>query len=98
MTRRVRACIVGAGFSGIAAAIELRRAGVTDIVIVERADAVGGAWRDNTYPGCACDVQSRLYELQVAPWPGWTRKFAAQAEIRAYLESVVEIFGLESSI
>ncbi|MGA0067111.1 MAG: flavin-containing monooxygenase [Candidatus Nanopelagicales bacterium] len=98
MTRRVRACIVGAGFSGIAAAIELRRAGVTDIVIVERADAVGGAWRDNTYPGCACDVQSRLYELQVAPWPGWTRKFAGQAEIRAYLESVVEIFGLESSI
>ncbi len=94
----MRACIVGAGFSGIAAAIELRRAGVTDIVIVERADAVGGAWRDNTYPGCACDVQSRLYELQVAPWPGWTRKFAGQAEIRAYLESVVEIFGLESSI
>lgn len=94
----MKACIVGAGFSGLAAAIELRRAGVTDIVIVERADAVGGAWRDNTYPGCACDVQSRLYELQVAPWPGWTRKFAGQAEIRAYLESVVEIFGLESSI
>lgn len=95
VTRRVRACIVGAGFSGIAAAIALRRAGVTDILIVERADAVGGAWRDNTYPGCACDVQSRLYELEVAPWPGWTRKFAGQEEIRSYLESVVEIFGLE---
>lgn len=94
----MKACIVGAGFSGLAAAIELRRAGVTDIVIVERADAVGGAWRDNTYPGCACDVQSRLYELQVAPWPEWTRKFAGQAEIRGYLESVVEIFGLEPSI
>lgn len=88
-------CIVGAGFSGIAAAIELRRAGVTDLVIVDRGTSVGGAWRDNTYPGCACDVQSRLYELEVAPWPGWTRKFAGQEEIRSYLESVVEIFGLE---
>lgn len=92
--RRVRTCIVGAGFSGIAAAIALRRAGLSDILIVERADAVGGAWRDNTYPGCACDVQSRLYELEAAPWPGWTRKFADQEEIRSYLESVVEIFGL----
>ena len=94
VTQRVRACIVGAGFSGIAAAIDLRRAGVTDIVIVEREASVGGAWRDNTYPGCACDVQSRLYELAAAPWPGWTRKFAGQEEIRSYLESVVEIFGL----
>lgn len=85
---------MGAGFSGIAAAIALRRAGVSDLVIVDRGAAVGGAWRDNTYPGCACDVQSRLYELEVAPWPGWTRKFAGQEEIRAYLESVVEIFGL----
>jgi cation diffusion facilitator CzcD-associated flavoprotein CzcO len=95
---RVRVCIVGAGFSGIAAAIDLRRAGVTDLVILERAPAVGGAWRDNTYPGCACDVQSRLYELDVAPWPGWTRRFAGQAEIRAYLENVVEIFGLRSCV
>jgi cation diffusion facilitator CzcD-associated flavoprotein CzcO len=94
----VRVCIVGAGFSGLAAAIDLRRAGVSDVLIVDRGDAVGGAWRDNTYPGCACDVQSRLYELQAAPWPQWTRKFAGQEEIRAYLESVVEIFGLESSI
>ena len=95
VTERVRACIVGAGFSGIAAAIDLRRAGVTDLVIVDRGTCVGGAWRDNTYPGCACDVQSRLYELDTAPWPEWTRKFAGQEEIRAYLESVVEIFGLE---
>jgi cation diffusion facilitator CzcD-associated flavoprotein CzcO len=91
---RVRVCIVGAGFSGIAAAIDLRRAGVSDIVILERADAVGGAWRDNTYPGCACDVQSRLYELHSVPWPEWTRRFAGQPEIRSYLESVVEIFEL----
>jgi len=94
----VRVCIVGAGFSGIAAAIELRRAGVSDLVILDRGSAVGGAWRDNTYPGCACDVQSRLYELRVAPWPQWTRKFAGQSEIRDYLESVVEIFGLRPSL
>ena len=95
MTDGVRACIVGAGFSGIAAAIELRRAGVNDLVILDRADRVGGAWRANTYPGCACDVQSRLYELNVAPWPQWSRKFAGQQEIRGYLENAVQIFGLE---
>lgn len=95
---RVRVCIVGAGFSGIAAAIALRRAGVSDLVILDRGNAVGGAWRDNTYPGCACDVQSRLYELQVAPWSQWSRKFAGQSEIRDYLESVVEIFGLRPSL
>lgn len=87
-------CIVGAGFSGIAAAVSLRRAGVTDLVIIERGSTVGGTWRDNTYPGCACDVQSRLYELAVAPWPEWTRRYAPQPEIQAYLERVVEIFNL----
>ena len=98
VTEHVRACIVGAGFSGIGAAIALRRAGVTSLAILDRGSEVGGAWRANTYPGCACDVQSRLYELAVAPWPGWSRKFAGQAEIREYLESVVEIFGLEPDL
>ncbi|MFM8238927.1 MAG: flavin-containing monooxygenase, partial [Actinomycetota bacterium] len=79
---------------GIGAAISLRRAGVVDLAILDRGPAVGGAWRDNTYPGCACDVQSRLYELAAAPWPEWSRKFAGHEEIRSYLESVVEIFGL----
>lgn len=92
---RVRVCIVGGGFSGLAAAIELRRAGVNDLVILERAASVGGAWRDNTYPGCACDVKSRLYELRVAPWPDWSRVYSGQEEIRTYLERVVEIFGLD---
>lgn len=98
MTDHLRACIVGAGFSGIGAAIALRRAGVTNLAILDRGPAVGGAWRDNTYPGCACDVQSRLYELAVAPWPGWTRKFAGQEEIRSYLETVAEVFGLEPDL
>ena len=88
-------CIVGGGFSGLAAAIELRRAGVNDLVILERAASVGGAWRDNTYPGCACDVKSRLYELRAAPWPDWSRTYSGQEEIRTYLERVVEIFGLD---
>ena len=95
MSEQVRVCIVGAGFSGVAAAVSLRRAGITDLVILDRADAIGGTWRDNTYPGCACDVQSRLYELAVAPWPEWSRKFAGQEEIRSYLERVVEVFALE---
>jgi len=94
-TENVRVCIVGAGFSGLAAAIELRRSGVTDLVILERAGSVGGAWRDNTYPGCACDVKSRLYELKAAPWPDWSRTYSGQEEIRTYLERVVEIFGLD---
>lgn len=88
-------CIVGAGFSGLAAAIELRRAGAGDLVIIERDEQIGGAWRDNTYPGCACDVKSRLYELRVAPWADWSRAYAGQEEIRGYLERVVEIFNLE---
>ncbi len=94
-TENVRVCIVGAGFSGLAAAIELRRSGITDLVILERAGSVGGAWRDNTYPGCACDVKSRLFELRAAPWPDWSRAYSGQDEIRTYLQRVVEIFGLE---
>ena len=98
MTEHVRACIVGAGFSGIGAAISLRRAGVVDLVILDRGSQVGGAWRANTYPGCACDMQSRLYELSAAPWPEWSRKFAGQQEIRDYLETVVDIFGLRQDL
>jgi len=94
MTKHVRACIVGAGPSGLTAAIELRRVGLTDLVILDRADSVGGAWEANTYPGCACDVRSRLYELRAAPWPQWSRRYAGQPEIRAYLREVVQIFNL----
>ena len=61
--------VVGAGFGGIGAGIRLRQAGRTDFVILERADAVGGTWRDNTYPGCACDVPSHLYSFSSAPNP-----------------------------
>lgn len=86
--------VVGAGFAGIAAAVKLRAAGFEDLVVIERAAAVGGTWRDNDYPGAACDVPSLLYSLSFAPNPDWSRSFSAQEEIRRYLESVVDRFGI----
>jgi cation diffusion facilitator CzcD-associated flavoprotein CzcO len=96
--RDVRVAIVGAGFGGLAAAIRLRQQGVTDVVVFERAAALGGTWRDNTYPGCACDVESHLYSLSFAPWPHWTRKFAGQAEIWSYLQHTADAFGVTPQI
>lgn len=78
--------IVGAGFAGIGLGHRLLQAGITDFTIVERAASVGGTWRDNTYPGLACDVPSHLYSYSFAPNPDWSRFFAPQPEIRAYLE------------
>lgn len=86
--RPVGTLIIGSGFSGIAMAIALLRRGDTDLVLLERAAALGGTWRDNRYPGCACDVESVLYSLSYAPNPEWTRTFSPQPEIRAYLERV----------
>jgi cation diffusion facilitator CzcD-associated flavoprotein CzcO len=73
--------IIGAGFSGLGAAIRLSQAGYTDLVILERADDVGGTWRDNTYPGCRCDVQSNLYSYSFEPKPDWSESFPSQAEL-----------------
>jgi cation diffusion facilitator CzcD-associated flavoprotein CzcO len=83
-----RVVIVGSGFSGVAMAIALRKAGITDVVILERAASLGGTWRDNAYPGCACDVESVLYSLSIAPNPDWSRTFSPQPEIRDYLDRV----------
>ncbi|MDN3310874.1 NAD(P)/FAD-dependent oxidoreductase [Microbacterium oryzae] len=94
-TVEVGTVIVGAGFAGIAAALALRAAGDDDFVMLERGASVGGTWRDNTYPGVACDVPSYLYALSGHPSPAWSRVFAPGAEIRAYLESVVREEGLE---
>ena len=77
----VRAAIIGAGLGGIGAGIRLRGAGVTEFVILERADSVGGTWRDNTYPGCACDIPSHLYSFSFAPNPDWSHSFSRQPEI-----------------
>jgi cation diffusion facilitator CzcD-associated flavoprotein CzcO len=86
----VRVAIIGAGFGGLGAGIRLREAGRTDFVILERASSVGGTWRDNTYPGCACDVPSHLYSFSFAPNPAWSRSFSRQPEIRRYLEQVTD--------
>ena len=86
--------IVGAGFSGLGAAIRLRQAGRHDFAVLERADDVGGTWRDNSYPGAACDVPSHLYSLSFAPNPRWSRSFSAQPEIQRYLRSLVTRFDL----
>jgi cation diffusion facilitator CzcD-associated flavoprotein CzcO len=89
-----RLALVGAGFSGLGMAARLRQAGERDFTIYEREPGVGGTWRLNHYPGCACDVESHLYSLSFAPNPDWTRTFAAHDEIRAYLEGVVTRFDL----
>ncbi len=82
--------ILGGGFAGIGAAIKLREAGITDFVLLEKASELGGVWRENTYPGCACDVPSALYSYSFAPNPKWSRVFAGQAEIKQYLQDVAD--------
>lgn len=80
-----RILIIGTGFSGLGMAIKLKQAGIEDFVLLERGADVGGTWRDNRYPGCACDVQSHLYSFSFEPNPGWSRMFAPQPEIWDYL-------------
>src|SRR6478752_10074648 len=92
--RPPRVAIIGAGFGGLATAVALRRAGFEDLVIIEAADGVGGTWRRNTYPGAACDIQSHLYSFSFAPNTSWSRTYANQPEILAYLESVADDFDL----
>lgn len=94
----VRVAVVGSGFGGLGAAVRLRREGVTDFVVLERAGSVGGTWRDNSYPGCACDVPSHLYSFSFAPHPDWPRTFSGQEHIRAYLEHVTDVFRLRPHI
>jgi cation diffusion facilitator CzcD-associated flavoprotein CzcO len=97
-TRHVRVAIVGTGFSGLGLAIRLKQRGMTDFVLLERAEDIGGTWRDNTYPGCACDVPSHLYSFSFAPNPNWSRHFSPQREIWAYLRDCAARFGVSSHI
>lgn len=89
-----RIIIIGAGFSGIGMAIRLRERGVDDFVILERASDLGGTWRDNRYPGCACDVQSALYSFSFAPNAEWSSVFSPQAEIWNYLKACAQRFDI----
>src|SRR4051812_26327278 len=94
MGQHISVAIIGAGFAGLGAAIRLKRDGVDDFVVLERAADVGGTWRDNTYPGCACDVPSALYSYSFAPKHDWTRRFAPQVEILDYLRATAERCGV----
>jgi cation diffusion facilitator CzcD-associated flavoprotein CzcO len=94
----VTVAIIGSGFAGIGMAARLTRAGITDVVLLERAADLGGTWRDNSYPGAACDVPSHLYCFSFAPNPGWTRSFSPQPEIWDYLRRVAAAEGVTAKI
>ncbi len=89
-----RTIIIGAGMAGILAAIKLLEQGKTNFCVYEKADRIGGTWRDNTYPGLTCDVPSHSYTYSFEPNPNWTRTMPPGAEIQAYFENVVEKYGL----
>lgn len=86
--------IIGSGFGALAAAIELQRAGHTDVTLWERADDLGGVWRDNTYPGAGCDVPSPLYSFSFEPNPRWSRRYALQPEIHRYIKDTANKYGI----
>ncbi|MGN2641744.1 flavin-containing monooxygenase [Nocardia takedensis] len=90
--------IIGAGFGGICAAIELLRTGIRDITILERATALGGVWRENTYPGAACDVPSPLYSYSFEPKPDWPQRYSPQSAIHGYLDGVAHRHGVDEHI
>lgn len=96
--RQVEVLVIGAGVSGIGAAIRLLQEGITDFVVLEKAQDLGGTWRDNTYPGCACDVPSALYSYSFAQNPEWTRAFAAQREILDYVRKTATEHGVHPYI
>ncbi|GGO89014.1 putative monooxygenase [Nocardioides phosphati] len=86
--------IIGSGFGGLAAAIELKKRGFDDLVILEKADDVGGVWRENTYPGAACDVPSPFYSYSFEPNPRWPHRFSRQPAILDYIRGVVDTYDL----
>ena len=93
-----RFIIIGAGMSGILSAIKLQEAGLDDFAIYEKADRLGGTWRENTYPGIACDVPSHFYSYSFAPNPEWSHRFSPGAEIQAYFEEVARRYGVSPRI
>ncbi len=94
MARDLRFAVVGAGMAGILSAIKLREAGFDDVVVYEKADRLGGTWRENTYPGISCDVPSHLYRYSFAPNPDWSHTYSPGDEIEAYLERVAADFDV----
>ncbi|MBJ7608262.1 MAG: NAD(P)/FAD-dependent oxidoreductase [Candidatus Dormibacteraeota bacterium] len=94
----VRVAIIGSGFSGLGMAIRLKRSGIHDFVVLERAGDLGGTWRDNDYPGCCCDIPSHVYSYSFELNPRWTRGFASQAEILEYLRGTAVKYGVLAHI
>ncbi|OUC90615.1 4-hydroxyacetophenone monooxygenase [Streptosporangium minutum] len=94
MSTRPGITIIGSGFAGLGMAIKLKEAGYHDFVILEKAADIGGTWRDNTYPGCACDVPSHMYSFSFELNPGWSRMFSPQTEIWDYMRACVAKYGL----
>ena len=93
--RDLRVAVIGAGMAGILSAIRLRESGYTDLVVYEKADRVGGTWRENTYPGIACDVPSHLYSYSFRPNPEWSHRYSPGHEIQAYFERVAAESGVD---
>lgn len=98
LVRRLRFAVIGAGMAGVLSAIKLRQADLGDVTVYEKADRLGGTWRDNTYPGVACDVPSHLYSYSFAPNPDWSHVFSPGLEILAYLEGVARRHAVADSI
>ena len=96
--RSPRVVVVGAGVAGICMGIKLKQAGIDSFTIYEKAPSLGGTWRDNTYPGLACDVPSRFYTYSFEPNPQWTRYFSSGAEILRYLERTAARHGVDRHI
>lgn len=94
----VEVAVVGTGFSGLCMAIQLKHAGIESFVVLEKAGRVGGTWRENRYPGAACDVPSHLYSFSFEQNPAWTRAFSPQPEILDYLESCADKYGVRPAI
>src|SRR5690348_6323723 len=94
LPEHVRVLVVGAGFGGLGLAIRLDGAGEHDFLVLDKGHDVGGTWRDNTYPGAACDVPSQLYSFSFAPNPSWSRSFSPQPEIQAYIQRTARESGV----
>ncbi len=97
-THRPRVLVIGAGFGGLAAAYELSKDGLADVTVVEKADDIGGVWRENTYPGAACDVPSNLYSYSFARKTNWGRRYAEQPDILGYIRDTADRFGLRKLV
>lgn len=98
VTKNLDVVIVGAGFGGLCMAIKLKEAGIENFVILEKGDEVGGTWRDNSYPGCACDVQSHLYSYSFEGKPDWSKRYAPWDEIQDYILNCTEKYDLRKYI